>query len=253
MDEIFIEEKRYISSKQAAKLTGYAKDYIGQLCREGRVPARLIGRSWYVLETAIQDHRFGNTEETETEKAVEKKSKAILPPTWETPHYETTPKEVPLSIKPLKTESDVSPQNIQDSWSAWFNRFDENAGTSEGMANSKKVSDEGIKEENEEKEEEKAQEIPIHTIYKPLPAELLPHHSAIQLKNEREEEAEERQHNRKITKKWSRTTMIAVQMVGILLAVITAVTAIIGSGYFDKYILSSSQASFIAGVLFYNK
>ena len=64
MDEILIEEKKYVSSKRAAKMTGYAKDYIGQLCREGRVPARLVGRSWYVLETAIQDHRFGTTDET---------------------------------------------------------------------------------------------------------------------------------------------------------------------------------------------
>ena len=60
MNEIIIDEKKYISSKQAARITGYAKDYIGQLCREGRVPARLVGRSWYVLETAIKDHRFGN-------------------------------------------------------------------------------------------------------------------------------------------------------------------------------------------------
>ena len=60
MDELVIGDKKYVSSKQAAKVTGYAKDYIGQLCREGRVPARLVGRSWYVLESAIHDHRFGD-------------------------------------------------------------------------------------------------------------------------------------------------------------------------------------------------
>jgi hypothetical protein len=59
MDELTLDDKKYISSKQAAKITGYAKDYVGQLCREGRVQARLVGRSWYVLESSIKDHRFG--------------------------------------------------------------------------------------------------------------------------------------------------------------------------------------------------
>ncbi len=60
MDELTLEGKKYLSSKRAAKITGYAKDYIGQLCREGRVTARLVGRGWYVLEDSIREHRFGN-------------------------------------------------------------------------------------------------------------------------------------------------------------------------------------------------
>ncbi len=59
MDEITLDDKTYVSSKRAAQITGYAKDYVGQLCREGRVEARLVGRNWYVLETSIRDHRFG--------------------------------------------------------------------------------------------------------------------------------------------------------------------------------------------------
>src|SRR3989338_10751365 len=112
MDEILIEEKRYISSKRAAKMTGYAKDYIGQLCREGRVPARLVGRSWYVLEAAIQDHRVGATdvEHEKTEQAVSptpaeptiESSKPGLPSTWEPPRYETPSDELLPSINRLK-------------------------------------------------------------------------------------------------------------------------------------------------------
>lgn len=64
MDEITIDDKTYISSKRAAAITGYAKDYVGQLCREGRVEARLIGRSWYVLEESIRKHRFETEEST---------------------------------------------------------------------------------------------------------------------------------------------------------------------------------------------
>src|SRR5271155_2795244 len=59
MDEITLDDKTYVSSKRAAQITGYAKDYVGQLCREGRVEARLVGRNWYVLESSIRAHRFG--------------------------------------------------------------------------------------------------------------------------------------------------------------------------------------------------
>jgi hypothetical protein len=51
MDELTLDDKAYLSSKRAAQVTGYAKDYVGQLCREGRVEARLVGRNWYVLES----------------------------------------------------------------------------------------------------------------------------------------------------------------------------------------------------------
>lgn len=63
MDELIIDDKKYISSKHAAKITGYAKDYVGQLCREGRVEARLVGRSWYVLEDSVREHRYGKENE----------------------------------------------------------------------------------------------------------------------------------------------------------------------------------------------
>ncbi len=64
MDELTLEGKKYLSSKRAAKITGYAKDYVGQMCREGRVNARLVGRSWYVLEDSIREHRFGKEKNT---------------------------------------------------------------------------------------------------------------------------------------------------------------------------------------------
>jgi hypothetical protein len=62
MHEITLEGKKYLSSKKSAEFTGYSKDYVGQLCREGRVKARLVGRNWYVLESSIYEHRFGAAE-----------------------------------------------------------------------------------------------------------------------------------------------------------------------------------------------
>lgn len=65
MDELTIDGKTYISSKKAAVITGYAKDYVGQLCREGRVEARLVGRSWYVYEPSLSAHRFEDGRKSE--------------------------------------------------------------------------------------------------------------------------------------------------------------------------------------------
>ncbi|VAW32769.1 hypothetical protein MNBD_CPR01-583 [hydrothermal vent metagenome] len=82
MDEITFDGEKYLSSKRAAKVTGYAKDYVGQLCREGRVTARLVGRNWYVLEESIKRHRFGGDEKKEDVKhqKIEKKIKIAKPP-----------------------------------------------------------------------------------------------------------------------------------------------------------------------------
>ncbi len=79
MEEIVFDGKKYISSKLAAKLTGYAKDYVGQLCREGRVTARLVGRSWYVLEDSIKEHRFGveNSSSKKTINILNKKKTSV--------------------------------------------------------------------------------------------------------------------------------------------------------------------------------
>lgn len=48
MDELVIGGRQYVSSKRAAEITGYAKDYIGQLCRAKRIDGKLVGRNWYV-------------------------------------------------------------------------------------------------------------------------------------------------------------------------------------------------------------
>src|SRR3989344_5795304 len=52
-ESLIFEGKKFISSKRASEITGYAKDYIGQLCRAGRIEARLVGRNWYVEEESI--------------------------------------------------------------------------------------------------------------------------------------------------------------------------------------------------------
>lgn len=139
MDELVIEEKKYLSSKKAAKLTGYAKDYVGQLCREGKVEARLVGRNWYVLETSIMDHRFGAIAEANDEGD----TPATIPtpepvstvengleykwnsPVYTAESYSSLPTEViPPPQPPAAEKVEQGPQVLNDMQSAWQEWFD---------------------------------------------------------------------------------------------------------------------------------
>ncbi len=77
MDTITLDGEKYLSTKYAAKITGYAKDYVGQLCREGRVEARLVGRNWYVREQSIREHRFGGEHEAAQTISQEEDTKRV--------------------------------------------------------------------------------------------------------------------------------------------------------------------------------
>ncbi|HEY4502337.1 MAG TPA: hypothetical protein VJH21_00705 [Candidatus Paceibacterota bacterium] len=57
MEELVFEKKKYVSSRRAARISGYTKDYIGQLCRAGALPAKMVGRNWYIDEDALKEHR----------------------------------------------------------------------------------------------------------------------------------------------------------------------------------------------------
>lgn len=55
-DSLFFEDKEYISSKRAASMTKYTKDYIGQLCRGDKLDAKLVGRNWYVRLDSLEQY-----------------------------------------------------------------------------------------------------------------------------------------------------------------------------------------------------
>jgi hypothetical protein len=63
MDSVVLGGKKYISSKRASEITGYAKDYIGQLCRAGKLDARRVGRNWYVSEEEAREHQKASKRE----------------------------------------------------------------------------------------------------------------------------------------------------------------------------------------------
>ncbi|HEY0010310.1 MAG TPA: hypothetical protein VGB97_00145 [Candidatus Paceibacterota bacterium] len=130
MDELTIGDEIYISSKRAAEITGYAKDYVGQLCREGHVEAKMVGRSWYVLESSIRAHRFGGPEPAPTAEA----EVSALPSTWQAPTYiaEIPPripmiaekieeKQAPLIEPPASLPTqEATMADMQAAWREWF-------------------------------------------------------------------------------------------------------------------------------------
>jgi hypothetical protein len=145
MDELTLAGKTYVSSKRAAEITGYAKDYVGQLCREGHVVAKMVGRSWYVLESSIREHRFGPQEGSAADNALqeldteavfsrEEIARPVLDaekdaePAWAPATYapETAQPLPPVEPKPVyvpKTVPDEANEAISDmqaAWKEWF-------------------------------------------------------------------------------------------------------------------------------------
>lgn len=55
--EIEIDGVSYVSSKRAAHMSGYAQDYIGQLCRAGLIQAQRIGGLWYLTLNSLYQYK----------------------------------------------------------------------------------------------------------------------------------------------------------------------------------------------------
>lgn len=136
MEELTIDGKTYISSKKAAKVTGYAKDYIGQLCREGRVEAKLVGRSWYVYEPSLTEHRFNDERVKHRDKASEEvvvpqeaqetPKESPLETVWEAPSYAAETVELLPELEPAAAPTnqekaeDGAISHMQSAWQDWF-------------------------------------------------------------------------------------------------------------------------------------
>lgn len=54
-----MKEKKYISLKEAAKISGYAPDYVGQLIRNGKIPGKQVycNIAWVTTEEAVHAYK----------------------------------------------------------------------------------------------------------------------------------------------------------------------------------------------------
>jgi hypothetical protein len=144
-------------------------------------------------------------------------------------------------------QNEVS-QHLQDSWKAWFDRVADTE--SVALASLAVPEEEEIAEKPEVKEIEEEVRIPINTVYELPPEDLLPRHSAHHLEVELPSEEEEVYIQRE---RGGRGAMVGMQIAGAVFAVLVATVAVIGTGYFDEYIISNSQVGLIAGVALYNR
>ncbi len=77
MDTIQVEGVLYTKASLLAKNFRYTTDYIGQLCRAGKVDCQLVGRAWYVAESSLLKHKDARYKEVRVnEKTI--KSSTIL-------------------------------------------------------------------------------------------------------------------------------------------------------------------------------
>jgi hypothetical protein len=55
-------QQKYISLKEAAQLSGYTPDYVGQLIRRGKLPGKQVfsNISWVTTEEALQNYIHNN-------------------------------------------------------------------------------------------------------------------------------------------------------------------------------------------------
>lgn len=259
MDELTIGDKMYISSKRAAKITGYAKDYVGQLCREGRVEARLVGRNWYVLESSIREHRFGE-ENSKNQNAVTDASAqpaATLSESdssWSAPRYEAeTPEMVPPLIQrpePVAARKVVS--DMQNAWQEWFTtqksptetlpddsqEFDESSLTAPAEepeeAQEEAVHITKIETESPQQytQEESSFDVPLHK----LEQHIQPREQATRVSSEESEV-----HRKEREPEHSNSTPLVLKSILLGVAMLAVVIALVGTGVLADLLKESGK------------
>lgn len=263
MDELTIGDKTYISSKVAAKVTGYAKDYIGQLCREGRVEARLVGRNWYVLEPSIREHRFGKDEDQLDTAQKTQKETETAPTNWQQPEYVTeTPEFIPvLSLKPEPVEPLRSPvvANMQSAWHEWFmdkNKapaevFDETTKSNEEILTVEEV----VPEETANEEQEIYAELvalkrieDVELIEEEVPLKRIALTSMDLIDEEPQDEAEETTDEEPVFE--SRKGSLVTKLVLAFVALIAVSVAVIGTGHSGSLLKGKTGAILEASVYY---
>ena len=105
---IEIEGKKYISSRRAAEITKYANDYVGQLCRQGKVKATRVGRQWYIDQDSILDHK-----KRSDEQLVQNGKNAANFSDSKFRNAETSPESAATKIE-VKHEEEAIAQNVAD-------------------------------------------------------------------------------------------------------------------------------------------
>jgi hypothetical protein len=262
MNEITLENKVYVSSKRAAELTGYAKDYVGQLCREGRVEARLIGRNWYIRKDALEDRQLEALKKPQhneiplTERLSARRDADIASYQSEEiqdfpeitrlvePRIEQAP-EIPS--EPTPHAPPAHPQE-NDQWDQWFSDGGSHAESAHAEPAPNEESTENIRANSDY---EPAHQIALRRIreYEPeKDAENVP----LKIEMRQQEPAQRAKMAPRRTPMQAPWIYPAIELACALLALSAILFAGIGSGFYTPPVLKN-QSNTLAGVSYYSK
>lgn len=108
-DSFIFEGKKYISAKRASGISGYSSDYVGQLCRGGKLECRMVGRTWFVSEESLYLHKASISREEASRNRIENlrgpKASSIISPS-------AIPSYIPLTKPASVTSPYLSSENV---------------------------------------------------------------------------------------------------------------------------------------------
>jgi hypothetical protein len=268
MNELTLDGKVYISSKRAAEVTGYAKDYVGQLCREGHVEARLVGRNWYVLESSIRDHRFGKEKADAKETAP--KTSAESSDSWGKPRYESEVSSYLPSFSDRKPQQapqkEVVIGDTESAWKEWFalrkaQEDSEAEPIPESAVQNTEETSSQVEEDNEEQEEQ-GMPVPIRSLEQEPIEEgeeevVILHKSTAGPSRDDAAPEEPLPRVRRLPRRSGIRSNLVLQSTMIAISLLAVAIAAIGTGYAEKFaslgVYRLPEINFIAGVSTYNR
>lgn len=124
MQELVLNGKTYVKAADIAKHLGYTSDYVGQLCRAGKVDAERVGRAWYVVPNTIENHKqsryrsnVAKSRAAIAEYKAAQEQHESLPVVQRAHHvrvhhYERDDTELIPSVRPKQTESAPSVRHV---------------------------------------------------------------------------------------------------------------------------------------------
>ena len=125
MKELTLNGKAYLATKRAAEITGYTTDYVGQLARQGKIDAQLVGRNWYLSEESITKHKFGEAKILLKKDEEERNSPAlevlvsVAGEAVEEEEKIVESKEEEVSIQ-KEVDEPVALDEMQGAWQEWY-------------------------------------------------------------------------------------------------------------------------------------
>lgn len=119
MQSITVNGEKYVKASSIARELGYTADYVGQLCRGNKVDAQLVGRSWFVSEQSLKDHkksRYRSTSAKSREalkKAIETTKAGYDPSMREDAHfYHKADRSTDSNVRYERDEEDLLPSVV---------------------------------------------------------------------------------------------------------------------------------------------